>query len=148
MFCFHFISVDDIFDAKREQRHYQKNSFTVEKLYLWIQQVLEEHCGDSTAAAKFKDNDIDGPVFDELTPEELHVYLPKLGQRKKVKMMWEQLMGGLNSADKLKVDQGRNAEIVGTTDYQSLRRFHSINNIYIYINMFFLKLNIKIEIKK
>ena len=137
MFCFHFISVDDIFDAKREQRHYRKKYFTVEKFNLWIQQVLEEHCGDSTAAAKFIDDDIDGPVFDELTPEELQVYLPSFGQRKKVKIMWEQLMSGWNSADKLKVDQGRNAEIVGPTDYQSLRRFHSINNIYIYTCIYF-----------
>ena len=131
MFCFHFISVDDIY-AKREQRHVQKNSLTVEEFNHWIQQVLEKHCGDSTAAVKFKDDDIDGSVFDELTPEELEEYLPKRGQRKKVKMMWEQLMSDLNSADKLKVDQGRNAEIVGPTDYQPLRRFHSINNIYIY----------------
>jgi len=123
MFCFHFISVDDIFDTKREQRHDQKNSITVEKFYLWIHKVLEEHCDDSTAAAKFKDDDIDGSVFDELTSEELQAYLPKLGQRKKVQMMWQQLKSGLNSAVNLKADQERNAEIVGRKDYQPLRPF-------------------------
>jgi hypothetical protein len=123
MFCFHFISVDDIFYAKREQRHVQKNSLTVEEFYLWIQQVLEKHCGDSTAAAKFKNDDIDGSVYDELTSEELQAYLPKLGQQKKVQMMWQQLKGGLNSAVNLKADQGRNAEIVGRKDYQPLRPF-------------------------
>jgi hypothetical protein len=60
--------VDDIFDAKREQRQDQKNSITVEKFYLWIHKVLEEHCDDSTAAAKFKDDDIDGSVFDMRKP--------------------------------------------------------------------------------
>jgi hypothetical protein len=45
--------------------------------------VLEEHCGDPTAAAKFKNDDIDGSVYDELTSEELQAYLPKLGQQKK-----------------------------------------------------------------
>ena len=124
MFCFHFISVDDIY-AKREQRHVQNISLTVDEFHLWIQEELENHNGDSTAAVKFKDDEIDGSVFDELTPEELQKYLPKLGQRKKVKMMWK-LRSGLNSADKLKVDQGRNAESVGPTD-----EFHSINNINI-----------------
>jgi hypothetical protein len=59
----------------REQRHDQKSSITVEEFYLWIQQVLEEHCGDPTAAAKFKNDDIDGSVFAELTSEELQAYL-------------------------------------------------------------------------
>lgn len=117
------VDVDDIFYAKREQRHDQKNSFTVEEFYHWIQQVLETHCGDSTAAARFKNDDIDGSVFDELTSEELQEYLPKLGQRKKVRMMWQQLKGDLNSAANIKVDQGRNAETVGPKDYQPPRPF-------------------------
>jgi hypothetical protein len=56
--------------------------------------LLEEHCDDSTAAAKFKDDDIDGSVFDELTSEELQAYLPKLGQRVPLSTIFQLYRGG------------------------------------------------------
>lgn len=58
---------------------------------------MEKHCNDSSAAEKFKDDDIDGSVFNEMSDDELREYLPKLGQRKKVQMMWAEYIA--NSTD-------------------------------------------------
>lgn len=103
----------------------------VNDFFIWLKEVLEKHCNDSTAAMKFKEDDIDGSVFNQMSDTELHEYLPKLGQRKKVQMMWTEYKA--NNKD-LKGNKGANTRNEGSkqtnerSKTQSLRPFDCPNS--------------------